>query len=103
MSEVLANAAALFEKRLHRSGDLGRLGIELEIPVYSSRQIENRFEQRTARGKRLARVVGEFPAGLDALGTEDKLVSVQALLAVIADQRLDAPFPTAEMRRNPDA
>ena len=64
MSEVLAHAASLLEKRLYRSRDLSRLGIEVEIAVYLSRQIEGRFQQRTARGKRLTRIIGQFPAGV---------------------------------------
>src|ERR1035438_4707559 len=61
MREILAHAAALFEKGLDRSGDFGGLLVKAEILVDSAREIENRREQRTSRGKRLARIGGQFP------------------------------------------
>src|SRR3984893_11586096 len=93
MSEVLAHTAALLEERLDRGRDLGGLGIEGEIPVYFLHKIENRFQQRTSSRKRLARVVGEFPTCTHALRTEDKLVRVQTLLAMVAGHRLHNGLP----------
>ena len=51
-----------------------------------------RMRSRTAsssgrsEGNEVARVVGEFPACCDALGTENKLVGVQTLVAMVAGQ-----------------
>src|SRR5271157_1412302 len=50
MSEILAHAAALFEKGLHGGGDFGGLLVKAEILVDSAREIENRCEQRTSFG-----------------------------------------------------
>src|ERR1700674_292450 len=88
MSEVLAHTTALLEELLNGGRDLGRLSIEAKIPVYFSHKIENRLQQRTPGGKRLARVVGEFPSCSRALRTEDKLVCIQTLLAMVVGQRL---------------
>jgi hypothetical protein len=86
MSEVLAYATTFLEERFDWRRDLGRLLIEGKVPVYLSRQIENRLEQRTSWGERLARVVGEFPARFHTIGTENKLVRVKTVLAMVADQ-----------------
>ena len=79
MCEVLAHPAALLEESLDRSGDLGRLGIEVEIAMYFSHKVANSFQHRTPRGKDVARIVGEFAARAHALRAEDKLISVQAI------------------------
>src|ERR1700731_1386211 len=87
MSEVLAHTTALLEELLNGGLDLGGLSIEAKIPVYFSHKIENRLQQRTPCGKRLARIVGEFPTRPRALRAEDKLVCIQTLLAMVAAQR----------------
>src|SRR5271155_393637 len=93
MSEVLAYATAFLEERLDRGRDLGRLSIELEIPVYFSHEVENCFQQWTFCWKRVARVVCEFPTCSHALRAEDKLVRVQTLLAMVRGQRLHHGSP----------
>ena len=93
MGEVLANATAFLEECLDRSRDLGRLSIEAEIPVYFSHKIENRLQQRPSSRERPTRVVGEFPACPYALRTEDKLVRVETLLAMVPGQRLHNCLP----------
>src|ERR1700674_2394226 len=93
MSEVLAHTTALLEELLNGGRDLGRLSIKAKIPVYFSHKIENPLQQRTPCGKRLARVVGEFPTRPHALRAEDKLVCIQTLLAMVAAQRLHNRLP----------
>src|ERR1700727_1301854 len=93
MCEVLTNAAALFEKLLDWCGDLGRLGIEAEIPMYFLHQIENRLQQRTPCGKRLARVLSELPIRPRALRAKDKLICIQTLLTMVTVQRLHDRLP----------
>src|SRR5271157_178093 len=93
MSEVLAHAAALFEKGLDGGRDLGGLLVKAEILVDSARQIENRCEQRTSFGKRLARIGGQFRTGPHALGIENELIGVQDPVAMVAGQRLRYGLP----------
>ena len=50
MREILADAAALFEEGLDRRGDFGGLGIETEVLMDAAGEIEDRLEQRPARG-----------------------------------------------------
>src|ERR1700676_5805217 len=93
MCEILAHAPALLEECLHRCSNLRRFRVELEVPVYFSREVENSFQHRTAWREHLACIVGEFPAGAYALRTKNKLVSIQPLFGVVAGQRLDHGFP----------
>ena len=93
MSEVLAYATALLEERLDRGRDLGRLRIELKIPVYFLHESENGFQQWTSGWKRVVRVVCEFSTCSDTLGAKDKLISFQTLLALVGGQRLRHGFP----------
>jgi len=90
MGEVLANATAFLEECLDRSRDLGRLSIEAEIPVYFSHKIENRLQQRPSSREptRSRRVPCPY-----ALRTEDKLVRVETLLAMVPGQRLCNGLP----------
>src|ERR1039457_3740333 len=87
MSEVLAHAAALFEKRLDGGRDFGGLLVKAEILVDSAGEIENRREQRTSFAKRLARIAGQFRTGPHAWGIENELPGVQDLVATVAGQR----------------
>src|SRR5271167_1009594 len=81
MSEVLAHAAALFEESLNGGRDLGGLLVKAEILWDSAREIENRCQQWTSFGKRLARVGGQFRTGPHALGIENELIGIQDLVA----------------------
>ncbi len=93
MSEILAHPAAFFEKSLDGRGDFGGLLVETEILVNPPGEIEHRREQRTSRGKRLARIGGQLRTGSHALGIEDELPRVQDLVAGIASQRFADGLP----------
>jgi len=100
--EILAHAAALFEKGLDRGGDFGGLLVKAKILVNSAREIENRREQRTTRGERLARIGGQLRTGPHALGIENELPRVQDLVAGVAGQRFAHGLPgrrRGEVRR----